>query len=227
METKDGKTKWRQLALVCLNQTFKLAALLVLSATLCSCATGDDARKSPGDNNYPAPNPSAKRYFLLSGNIESAMKIRMAARLVAKNPDCSVNVNWLEGVRIPFYTDIPLQLTWKGTHYSTLVQLDGFDPGHCNWSFRSVVVSGADDLGQILEMADWRHPSPDEKKAYSAPEVWGELVMLTAEPLLKKDQSGVRNLICTPSYDNPYHPRVLRCGMTLVHPGWRLVQPFG
>jgi hypothetical protein len=67
METKDGKTKWRQLALVCLNQTFKLAALLVLSATLCSCATGDDARKSPGDNNYPAPNPSAKRYFLLSG----------------------------------------------------------------------------------------------------------------------------------------------------------------
>jgi hypothetical protein len=104
-------------------------------------------------------------------------------------------------------------LVWKGQHYSTIVQLDGFDPGHCDWSFRSVVVSGVDDRGQVLEMAEWSSPPRDEKKAYSAPEVWGDLVMLTTEPLPKEDQSGVRNLICTPGYENPYRPHVLRCGI--------------
>ncbi|MFC4529087.1 hypothetical protein ISN76_18770 [Dyella halodurans] len=202
------------------GKVIKLATLVFFPAAMCSCATAYDAMKSPVDHDYPAANPSAIQTLLLTGEADPAFRIRMAMRWVARNPDCSVNMNWLEGVRGAYYADVPLDLSWKGTHYATLVPLDGRAPGRCNWSFRSIVVSGVDDRGRILELAEWRHPSPDEKKAYSAQEVWGDLVMLSTAPLQKKDESGVRNLICVPSHENPYRPAVLHCGMRVLESGW-------
>lgn len=203
-----------------MNKLIRLATLMALFTSISCCASVKSERKDPGDRDYPFANQAAAQYFVLSGDVDAAMKIRMSARWVAKNPDCSVSINWLAGIRGPFYTDIPLKLTWSGTHYTALVYFDAILPGRCDYSFKSVVVSGVDSRGQVIDMADWRHPAPDEK-SYSDPDVWADLVILTTQqPLPEKDRSGVRNLICTPSYDNPYRPHVLQCGAKLVHPGW-------
>jgi hypothetical protein len=201
-----------------LDSLAKLAVVISLTLAVSSC-TLQEQRKVPGDRNYPLANRSATHYFLLSGDVDPAIKLKMSARWEAKNPDCSVNTNWLEGVRGSFYTDIPLKMTWTGTHYAALVYLDYVVPGKCDWSFRSVVVFGIDDRGQMLEMGDWQRPAPDEK-SFSDPEIWADLVILTKKPLPEKDRIGIRNLICTPTFGDRYHPHVLQCGAKLVRPGW-------
>ena len=200
------------------KKSIGLVGFMLLLLVMSCCAYAKDARKVPGDHDYPVANQTATRYFVLNGDVDAAMKIRLSARWTARNPDCTVSINWLEGVRNPFYVDIPLKLTWSGTHYAALVYVDAMLPGRCDYSFKSVVVSGVDSQNQIMEMADWRHPAPNEK-AYADPNVWADLIILTTDPLQQKDRTGVRNLICAPSYGDTYHPHVLRCGARLDRQG--------
>ena len=175
-----------------------LAAVLVVA--LASCGSSTDVKKVFGNRDYPLTNSGHSKGFVLAGEVDPGLKIKMAARWVALNPDCRVNINWLEGVYEPFYADVPITLTWSANQYSTVVYRDAMEPGRCGWAFKEVVVAGEDEQGRRLKMMEVPDPQSPQK---TDSDIWGWIVVVTGDHLPKKDSSGVRNLMCTPSASLP------------------------
>lgn len=170
------------------------AAIVVLA--LASCSSGTDVKKVLGSRDYPSPNSDHSKGFVLAGEVDPGLKIKMAARWVALNPDCRIKINWLEGVYAPFYADVPIPLTWSGNQYSAIVYRDGMEPGRCGWTLKEVVVAGEDEQGRKIKMMEV--PEPQNPREVDS-DIWGWIVVLTGDHLPRKDSSGVRNLTCTPS----------------------------
>lgn len=185
----------------------QVAAIVV---ALASCSSGTDVKKDLGSRDYPSSNSGHSKGFVLAGEVDPGLKIMMAARWVAQNPDCRVKINWLEGVFAPFYADIPITLTWSANQYSTVVYRDAMEPGRCGWAFKEVVVAGEDEQGRKIKMMEVPEPQTPPKVDS---DLWGWIVVMTGDPLPKKDSSGVRNLMCAPSTTLPdsSNSSLLRC----------------
>ncbi|WP_158753376.1 hypothetical protein [Dyella sp. S184] len=176
-------------------------ALLLSQLSACS---SPHLKREPGNSDYPVLDSFAAHYLVLSGMIAPAINISMSVRWVAKTSACAANINWVEGVDAPFYADMPINLVRSGKRYTARVPLDGVVPGRCGWSFGTVIVSGVDNQGRKVELAE---NSEDENS----------LIAVTRQPLTKKDVGAVRNLICVPQTGSidPVRASTLRCGEKL------------
>lgn len=177
-----------------------LAQVATVVMALASCSSGVDVKKVLGSRDYPSPGSGHSKGFILAGEVDPGLKVKMAARWVALNPECQVKINWLEGVYEPYYADVPISLTWSANKYSAVVYRDAMEPGRCGWAFKEVVVAGEDEQGRRIKMMEVPESQTPQK---GDADVWGWIVVMTGDHLPRKDSSGVRNLMCTPSITLP------------------------
>lgn len=95
-----------------------------------------DSNKTPEVN----PNPKEKVRILGKFPFDKDIDLRIAVIYINKNPKCDRKV-WFTGVQFPQKQEVTFITTAKGGNFESIVNLDDYLPGICDWRPHRIYAS--------------------------------------------------------------------------------------
>jgi hypothetical protein len=125
--------------LICVQAAVACVLLALPIATALGFSRGD---YKPGGKEYPRPNPSPTKRFIIHGTIDSALQIEFDAIYRVTNKACmhSTLSSYIEGAgTLAPSASVPLAMQRESTQFQVNVSIDGVFPGRCGWVFQGVI----------------------------------------------------------------------------------------
>jgi len=115
----------------------------------------------PGGKEFPRPNPTPTKLFIIHGTIDSALQIEFDAIYGVTNKSCMYSPlsSYIEGAGTQAPSaSIPLAMQRQDAQFQIRVPIDGVLSGRCRWEFQGIIARAINEdifRGGISATGQW------------------------------------------------------------------------